>query len=818
MPLGGIGTGTVSLTGRGALSDFEVMNRPAKGYTPDSCFFALRTRTASGTTARLLEGPLPDHLVHGATGSTAPQHGLPRFRSASFSAAYPFATVDLRDPAVPLRVRLEAFNPLTPPDVDASSYPAAVVRFVLTNPASTPVKASVVASLRNFIGADGSVTKPRWGGYPDHAWLYKRNRNTLRRTSRVRGLSLASEGLEPDAETFGTLALATTARAGVSHRTSWADRSWGDSLLDFWDDFTHDGKLDDRDPGAQQGPVASLCVSLDVPARAERQVTFLLGWHFPNRVSWTDKAARVGNYYTTRHPDAFAAVDELASRLPDLECRTTAFVSGFLSSSLPDVVKEAALFNLSTLRSQTCFRTEDGHFYGWEGCHPHEGSCHGSCTHVWNYEAALPALFGPIARDQRVLEFEHATDDRGLMSFRINLPLERARQQAHAAADGQMGCVVRLYREYRACGDSDFLRRLYPGMKRALAFAWIPGGWDADRDGVMEGCQHNTMDVEYYGPNPQMQGLYLAALLAGAALAEAVGDAPFAAECSRLFASGSAASDARLFNGEYYEQLVLPPGKNPVADGLRIGMGATDPNDPDFQLGAGCLVDQLVGQYLAHQAGLGHVLDPDHVRSTYRAVHRHNFRPSLHDHFNHLRTFALAGESATLMATYPRGRRPRRPFPYYNEVMTGFEYCAAVGMLQEGLLKQGLELIAAIRSRYDGTRRNPFDEAECGHHYARAMASFAAVSALQGSDYDGLTRTLTLAPRVRRPQNQFFIATGDAWGTARLSRSAFSLTLGAGTLPLRRVKLPGHDLTLDRTLRAGDTWSARLRKASTPRA
>ncbi len=168
---------------------------------------------------------------------------------------------------------------------------------------------------------------------------------------------------------------------------------------------------------------------------------------------------------------------------------------------------------------------------------------------------------------------------------------------------------------------------------------------------------------------------------------------------------------------------------------------------------------------MAEVCGLGYLVEPERVRATLRAIMRHNFRENLYGHFNNLRTFALNDEAALVMASYPRGRRPRRPFPYCNEVMTGFEYTAAVHMLYEGQREAGLRVIEAIRARYDGERRSPFDEAECGHHYSRAMASWAAVLALTGFRYSGVERAIRFAP-VAGPVRWFW-STGNAWGTVR---------------------------------------------------
>ncbi|HOS43535.1 MAG TPA: GH116 family glycosyl hydrolase, partial [Armatimonadota bacterium] len=473
----------------------------------------------------------------------------------------------------------------------------------------------------------------------------------------------------------------------------------------------------------------------------------------------------------------------------------------------PTVVKEAALANLSTLRSQTCFRTADGLFFGWEGCNDDAGWCHGSCTHVWNYEQATAFLFGDLARTMRTVEFGPAMLEHGLMCFRTALPLSRAAAWPVAAADGQMGCLMKLYRDWQLCGDDDFLRALWPNAKQALAFCWIPGGWDADQDGVMEGCQHNTMDVEYFGPNPQMGLWYLGALRCAEAMARHLDEADFADRCRRLYEQGRAWIDANLFNGAYYEQQIRPPmTPENIAPGLQANMGATNLADPQFQLGSACLVDQLVGQFLAHICGLGHLTDDGHQRATLASVYRHNFR-ALTGHFNHMRSYAMPDETGVLMATYPRGKRPKWPFPYFSEVMTGFEYTAAVHMLYEGMRDEGLAIIAAIRARYDGRRRNPFDEAECGHHYARAMASWAAILALTGFHYSGVTGAMRFAPLA----GTNFWSAGNAWGEVSQRETpdgiAVTLTVRGGALSLRRVALTGRGeaaVSPPASLRAGD--------------
>ncbi|MGC4191969.1 MAG: GH116 family glycosyl-hydrolase [Thermomicrobiales bacterium] len=794
LPLGGIGTGTVSLGGRGDLHDWEVMNRPAKGYTPQNTFFAIRTEgTTSGIVTRCLEGDLFPQTHEGHLGEISPHAGLPRFLDATFDAAYPFGQVTLTDPDVPVTARLEAFNPLIPTDADRSGAPFALLRYVITNTSDEILAVSVAGVLENFIGDDG------------HRGKADRNLNELRDSdgNLLTGVFLRSEGIDADAEQWGTMALAFLPDGErITRRTAWADVSWGDAILDFWDDFSADGMLDDRDRGSRDNPVASLAANVEIPAGGAHVFPFLLAWHFPNRKTWFQHlpdASTIGNHYATRFADAWDVLVQTVPQLPQLEAETLDFVNAVLATDIPDVVKEAALYNLSTLRTQTTFRIADGTMMGWEGCHDHWGSCHGSCTHVWNYEQATAFLFGDLARSMRDVEFLHASRPNGMMSFRVDLPLDRGTEWPTAAADGQMGCIMKAYRDWQLHGDKAWLQERWPAIRRALEFAWLPGSWDADQDGVMEGCQHNTMDVEYYGPNPQMGFWYLGALRACEEMARHLGDDAFADRCHDLYTRGSAVLDATIFNGEYYEHHVRPiPNAADILPGTRHFMegnpdlGAENLADPDFQIGAGCLVDQLVGQYMAHICDLGYLGDREKIAKALEYDYRYNFQPSMRGHFNHLRTFALQNEAAMLMASYPHGNRPKRPFPYFNEVMTGFEYTAAVGMLYEGQVEQGLTVISAIRERYDGERRSPFNEAECGHHYARAMASWAAVLALTGFHYSAVTGTMAFGGSAR--DRRTFWSSGDAWGVLDLTSKEAIVEIHGGAAEIRTLMVGGVEI------------------------
>lgn len=805
LPLGGIGTGTVSLGGRGELRDWEIMNVPAKQFstvTPgnNAPFLAIYTKEpGKEAQTTLLSGPLYDHEYLHYEGRPVDHHGFPRFSAATFDAAYPFGQVHLSDPELPVAVTVKGFNPLIPGDAENSGLPVAVLSYEVTNRTEQPLEVAVCGSMRNFIGKDGSKFTSNWKG--DYVPLgAKSNRNLYKKTDGLQGIYFYSEGVDHADPAFGTMALTTQAQEGVSYRTNSVPDDWNNAILDFWDDFSADGVLTENDKPADDDPMASLAVSKTIAPGETRTFSFFLTWSFPNRKAWS--ATVVGNYYTKIYPDAWQAAECIVPKIPELEKETLLFVESFLQSTYPDVIKEAALFNLATLRSQTVFRLPSGHLMGWEGVMDRYGSCMGSCTHVWNYEMATAFLFGDLARTMRDVEFNYATREDGLMNFRAALPLSEVAKGGAAAADGHMGCVMKFYRDWQLSGDFAFLSANWPRVRKVLEYAWIQKGWDGNQDGVMEGSQHNTMDVNYFGPNPQMGFWYLGALRAGEEMAKAMGDRAFEKKCRRLFRSGSQWMDAHLFNGEYYEQKITSPSSFEFLD-----LENPDTEIPPYQLGKGCLVDQLVGQYMAHICNLGYLAEKDHIRTTMQSVMKYNFVRDFSRHFNNMRSYVMGDEAGLLMASWPKGRL-KVPFPYFAEVMTGFEYCAAAEMLYEGMEQEALTCIQAIRDRHDGAKRNPFSEAECGHHYARSMASWATVLAYSGFHYSAVSRQMQITDKPGR----YFWSNGSAWGICVVDQDCVQLQVLKGTLKLKKMIVGSRQIHAgDLTLQSSDAmWTHKL--------
>ncbi len=769
-PLGGIGTGTVSLGGRGELRDWEIFNRPNKGHSLPFTFVALWIRRpGESPLVRVVEAPLQPPF-RGAQGYPREgAQGLPRFRGATFRGAYPFAEIAFDDDTLPAAVALEAFNPMIPLDVDSSSLPAAIFRYRLTNRAKTPLDLALAFSILNAVGYDGraALDGNRFAGFGQ-------NVTRLRRDAPIVGLDLASRKYEEDNLRFGSMALATTHQDATA-RPAWEEGAWWDSFQKWFDEYAAGGSFHDGDAAGPSDDgvshYATLAPRLALSPGETRAVTFLLAWHFPIRENYWNREPEVRgrklrNDYGIRFKDAWDVARHVASNLDALEKGTRSFRQALDQGTLPGAVTDAVSSQMSIIRTNTCMLLEGQRFFAFEGTNDDGGCCPMNCTHVWNYEQALAHLYPSLERSMRRTDFLDNLRPDGSMAFRTLVPTGRAVWKFKPAADGQMGCVLKLYREWQMSGDEAFLRELWPQAKRALEYAWVQ--WDADRDGVMEGEQHNTYDIEFYGPNTMMGTLYLGALLAGERMARAVGDEASATEYRRVFESGRQKLDAELWRDGYYVQRVPDPANvkvQQVEQKEAWYASAVDRGALKYQYGEGCLSDQLLGQWLSTVVGLGHVLPAEHVRETLRSIYAHNFRHDFFDHPNTQRLYALNEEKGLVLCSWPRGKRPALPFVYSDEVWTGIEYQVAAHLIYEGLVLEGVAMTKAVRDRYDGERRNPWNEVECGSHYARALASWSLLTALSGYSYSAPDRRLAFAPRLSPDAFRAFFTTGQGWGT-----------------------------------------------------
>jgi len=775
MPIGGIGTGSISLGGRGQLMDWEIFNRPNKGFRPAFTFATLWAR-AEGCepVTKVVESPVqpPYTGSHGAPRNNG--EGFPHLSRNTFRGEYPFAWIDFQDERMPLKVSLEAFNPFIPLNDFDSSLPVAILTYRLKNVCGVPVSATLAFTIQNVIG---------YGGAGDlNTDDFGQNLNLFRQAQGVRGMVMTGRKHGPQSHRSGSMAVATTWQE-ISYTGALEGAAWFEVGHRFWDTFSASGQFNDvdlREPTPdKRTATCALGMRVKLEPGQSAELPLIITWHFPNFIKYWGSAPQGERpqwktHYASQFADAWEVAGYVGGNLERLRAQSMEFHDALFGSTLPPHVLEAASSQASTLKSPTCLRLEDGTFYGFEGCSDQAGCCEGSCTHVWNYAQTLAFLFPDLERSMRTTDYTYnLREEDGRMCFRLQLPRGTSNWNFHAAADGQLGGVIKTYRDWLLCGDEEWLRSLWPKVKKALSYAWVE--WDKDRDGVAEGVQHNTYDIEFLGPNPFIGAFYMGALRAAEEMARYLGEHEQAGQYRELFEKGSRKMDEMLFNGEYYVQKYDPQ------------------QAPRNQFGDGCLSDQMLGQWLAAICDLGYLFRPENVRSALASVFRYNWRTSLSEHPNPQRIYALNDEAGLLMCSWPKGGRPQIPTPYCDEVWTGIEYQVASHLIMEDFVEEGLAIVKAARERHDGERRNPWNEPECGSHYARAMSSWGLILALSGYHYSAPQRTMRFNPKVCRDNFRVFWSTGGGWGTYRQHFGPKSgmvcLSVNKGSLGLSRLSV-----------------------------
>jgi uncharacterized protein (DUF608 family) len=526
------------------------------------------------------------------------------------------------------------------------------------------------------------------------------------------------------------------------------------------------------------GSVASAPLTL-APGQTHT-FTFLVSWHFPNLYNSSPGCpGRVGHIYNNWYKNSREAAAWVAADFERLAGATRQFRDSYFATTLPYWLVQRIGMPVSTLAADNVSIWENGRMYGFEGV----AFCFGTCGHVYNFAVAAARLFPELERSVRLLQdlgpgFDPAS---GRVNFRGHDGPNPTVGHAYGS-DAQSGYVLKIYREHLLSADQRFLDGVWPQVKRIIGYHIFRDGAERglEPNGVLEGLQ-TFWDPMWYGPNPYNNTLYLAALRAAEAMARIKGETQLADRYHAIFASGRKYMDEQMWNGEYFVHL-YPEGFTVVGSDNGIVSPADDQGNakryidafnsglPNYYRGGACDANQLFGQNWANQLGLGYILPPDKCRTAARNIFRYNWTPDISTVYSrypaHSRTLAAPGEGALVNGAWPKVERQSFENTHDKEnVWTGLEYEAACDMLNEGLLEEGLTVIRAIHDRYNGAKRNPWNEIEGWDHYSRAMHAWNCLLALSGQIYDGPAGIIGFAPRFKPEDFQCFYSGAQGWGT-----------------------------------------------------
>lgn len=802
-PVGGMGAGMFCIEGTGAVSNMSVRNRPDVFNEPQ--FFAAISIKGIKNGAKILEGQIPDWKKFGrpgsANGSDGSTIGLPRFHHAEFKSRFPFATINLIDKELPIKVELTAWSPFIPTDENNSSLPISALSYAITNTSTSTIESVFSYNARNFLRVDDG-------------------KNYI--SAYTNGFILSEQGTKEKPFLKSDFAIfSDDDNTVVDH--CWFRGGWFDPVTMAWNTIK-DAEVNAVAPVEEGAPGASLYVPFKLMPGDKKSIRVYMCWYVPDTdQSFGDKGDDKKNcdpasgcctspsaldldpydknfdgqfykpYYSSVFNNIHDVCDYWKKNYDTLYQNTKKFTDTFYASTLPPEVTEAIAANLSILKSPTVMRQFDGRLWSFEGCGDEGGCCHGSCTHVWNYAQAIPHLFPKLERSLRHTEFCESQNENGHQNFRSILPIKPADHNFYAAADGQLGGIMKVYREWRIYGNNEWVKKMFPMVKKSLDYCI--NTWDPSEKGLIEEPHHNTYDIEFWGPEPLCTGFYLGALTAFITMGNFLNEDVKRYE--QLLSKGKNYLEHNLFNDEYFFQEIKYTGLkagNPVDASRKSFSGdysdeakkLLQEEGPKYQYGKGCLSDGVLGAWIAIMCGLMEPFDHSKIKSHLLSIYKYNFKTNLSDHANPQRpSFALGDEGGLLLCTWPKGGKLSLPFVYSDEVWTGIEHHVAAHLMLSGNVDEGLQIVRACRKRYDGKVRNPFDEYECGHWYARALSSYGYIQALTGVRYDAVEQHLYVDSKVGNFVS--FLSTETGFGNVVFSNGKATVKVSYGEIPIKKI-------------------------------
>lgn len=797
-PLGGIGSGMMCIEGTGCISNVSLYHCPDVFNEP-RMFSAISVKGYENG-AKVLEGMVPDYKIFGSAGCALGRGetswGLPRFENCEFRGRFPFADITLQDDDIPLDVKICAWSPFIPNDEDNSSLPAACLEYSFTNNTDKTLEALYAFSSENFMDRSYTV-------------------GSIERIENGFLLNAVPAENEPG-KSDGHCAIFTD-RPGTVVDACGFRGGWFDGLSIQWKKIA---TCDYEEvPPQEHYANASLYVPLTIRPGGTETVRLSFVWYVPgsdieaysdaqddnergpcyNPALYKDIPEFYEPWYSHRFSSVMDAAEYWKTNVPSLRERSKLFSDTFFASTLPAEVVDAIASNLSILKSTTILRQHDGRLYCYEGTGDSWGSCPGTTTHVWNYTQALPHLFPALERTLRETEFyvDQALD--GHQAFRGALPIRPVRHTFLSAADGQLGGITKVYRDWRIYGNDQWLKDIFPLVKSSMDYCIRT--WDPDRKGAILEPHHNTYDIEFWGADPLCTSFYISALDSYVAMCDYLGED--SREYRDLLDASVSYMKTNLWNGEYFYQVV--DWKNLHA-GSPIGsksygtsyspeaLAILEKEGPKYQYGTGCISDGMIGFWMSLAAGREEVLEKGYVKSHLNSIYKYNFKKDLSDHACAQRpTYGGRHDAGTLLCSWPRGGKPSLPFVYSDEVWTGIEYEVAAHLMFEGEVEKGCELVRAVRDRYDGSVRNPYNEYECGAWYARALSGYSMLQALTGVRYDAVEKTLYIDSRIGGNFTSF-LSTAYGFASVGLKNGKPFVEVKEGNIPIDKILVSGKQI------------------------
>lgn len=784
-PVGGIGTGCIQFDGNAVPRFWQIFNNMTHDHISNS-FFAVRMKNNDGVQVRALQ--------------TKNVAGFQKMAGLEASSKFPFISYRFKD-EIPLEIQMDVFNPFIPTDLKNSEIPAVFYRFTIKNPTNDSVEVSLLAAQQNAVGfskiskiTEGDSFAERYQKSLDRepvignkSEYYGGNKNTI--VSKGKSSMLLMEGnTDKLDEHFGQMALISlTQNVDIQGNANWEKGEGFNSYFNETGNIRTRIKIGKSKAGNTW--TGALNSKIILAPGESKQINYALAWYFPNGLNgghlqnWDAWGKGDWEGVDNNYANHWNDIEELSDYIIKNHCwlteTTEKFTNSFYETNLPFWLIERIGNQLSILKSRTIFHDKRGYVGLWEGCGSGDGSCAGNCNHVWHYAQAHARLFPEMGRKIKEQSFNAIKDD-GQIPYR--------QPAGSPAFDGQCGDIIGAYREFLLSPNTEWLKKLYPNIKRAMNY--LVEKHDPDKDGwLSDAPKHTTYDASMTGNPSFLASLYLTALKASVEMANVSGDNIQAKEWDLIAENSAKLQNEKLWNGEYFIQI---PGEK----------RATDYEN-------GCMSDQLLGQWWANQIGFGSMYPDYKIFSSTKAILKYNFKSNLLNHTQVARKFAKPEEAAMVGTTWPGNDRTSYASGYSDEIWTTYEYTIASSLLKYGELKDAMVLLRSGFDRYNGRLKtgyktpngwgnfgfsgNPFGDDECGQFYSRALSVWSVLIAAQGFEYNGPKGEIAFNPKWKPENHQLFFVTAEGWGSysqeLENGKQKSTIELSFGKLKLNQIKL-----------------------------
>jgi non-lysosomal glucosylceramidase len=750
MPLGGIGAGRIEIARDGSFRNLTTNNNiDAPFYRPEYCFMAA---VVDGRERILRDEPAV---------------GTPPVERIDFEARYPIAHLTFTDKAWPIPIKLTAWSPIIPGNIDDSSLPVAMLEFELNNTTSKEVSVHLGLSWENLLGRTGRPQPMSKWGQTGHYYRCREdagNTASLIENSPLDGVVFrGSPKTDPDAAGNWVVATTRATHPGLSGRIDLAYEPATQPV-------SRGGLFGNPPPPGAANPPAGISSHISLKPGEKMVVPFILAWDMDHFYQLGKED--LGHYYHNRFKNAQEVAEYVLNNRERLFNETKALHDLFDHSDLPSWFSDMLLNDLYVLSTNT-WLTKDGRFSVNEGPTNMYG-CMGTMDQKLYASHHLALLF-PQLQKQELRQFGQLQNANGGITHDLGTAEFAPKVKAFDWPDLCSAFSILSYQVYRYTGDTTFWEEMRPKVIKALDC--LAGDWDPDKLGV-PGRGSTFDDEDSYRIFSYTTGLYLCDLKLGMAIAREMGDDKLAATYQARYDRARELAMKELWTGKYFRYGSSPPPENKRTDASHFS--------------------QMAGEFWARVLGFDGIFD-EQVRQT-------ALTNTLALHWN--KNFMLPPKIVTPDGKlFPRDSKHRNApvsWPMHSRAL----FCGSAFLFDKP--QAGWDLLKAMRDNIIAANGpDPWDQSlyydpmtgryDWGVFYMTAPASWLAYQALTDTRYDAVSGVLTIRPTALAKvcPGKWPIITPVFWAIGEVSAEGKQLSFDvvktfAERIAIRRVVADGE--------------------------